>query len=75
MSIEISSYSELTNEFISNIPEDAYATTKAYKFYGAKEVFCEKTKDTQVRYMMLKSCVILMTHDANNIYNKIQNMV
>jgi len=72
MSIEISSYDDITNEFVSNIPDDAYITTKAYKFYGTKEVFCEKTKDCQVRYMMLKPCVLLTTHDANNIYNKIQ---
>lgn len=66
--LSVSSYRELTNSFIMEMPDELYETTKAHTQYGEKYNFCEKITDKFVRYMMLKSCVCI---DAKNIYDKI----
>lgn len=70
MAIEIIDYDELTDEFINEIINDKlFMFTTAYKTWGDKHIFCNKIKDPQLRFIMMKNILILKSYKALNISN------
>jgi hypothetical protein len=59
--LEINLYNDLTNEFILQISDELFSTTMAYNSFTKKQMFINKIHDTQVRYMMLKNILVLVS--------------
>jgi hypothetical protein len=71
--IPITSHGMLTDTFIfDEIPDELYKTTKAYKFHGDKQSFCNTIFDNYARYLMLKTCLKM---EGDNLYNKIIHLI